>query len=888
MKKPEDQIQNTEQNTEQNTGQDTTQVSLGRRSFLAMGAGAAAAFSLPNLSSLSKGRAGIAATDPALTSPCLNGLVCGATGFPQPYSSPNNLGTPSNLIELDLLPQYGTVNNSSAEIASNVVFRSYNLRGEDPLVREDGASLTPGEQYFKLGPTFTFEASNEDQNTLNLRFINQLPSDDEYVPALNEAGQYTGAEPPSPNTGQKGSPGRPKGFSAANLHFHGLHVSPSSYNEDDQVICGLESRDAVKSSDDMLFFMEPGLNSERIGQKGYRRSDDGYPSHPYEVVLPTFHAPGTHWYHAHNDGSTGLHVVDGTAGALLVKDEGDAVIPVDEDLLWIVQELEGTTLVSNLQVDKGGTKKDVPTDQLVYDCANAPPNYGFTVNGVFQPSMTMKVNELHRWRFLAGTATPRGFMRITLFKIPDTASSGCTYQYTPASGVNPPEGCTLNDDGTSYTCPCTVPNSAPDPNDPTYSLNLNAFLSSLTPTNMNLMAIDGISFYGDPPQSVPWWDMSPANRADLFVQLSEPGNYWVVKQGFTTKGNFGGGNPGGGPGGTQVLGTITVADDVARKKSIPAIIPGEFPTYLQSITDDQLLKNADGSNYVRPVVFAIAEEATGVGCKDYKGNIKNAMPTSRMFVVNDLPYSGDSNDGGPRYTAPLKSDVPIGDQTKPGQSGNKFTAYQPGTFSDPDTTMPETVQIVHLNTCEEWIIYNYSNLVHPFHIHVNPFLLIESHDPNGTTNQDGINRWWDTIGIPAAKFNGTDLQEPGYVRIRSRFWDYWGEYVFHCHILVHEDQGMMQNVYVANDTTNPGYGPFEQVTESLDPNISVGKKIGDPGLPAGCYPQSYPAFQPLVGNQPQYPQQKTTDCLGENGKTCDPPIATSPATPLPAPIPDQG
>jgi FtsP/CotA-like multicopper oxidase with cupredoxin domain len=38
---------------------------------------------------------------------------------------------------------------------------------------------------------------------------------------------------------------------------------------------------------------------------------------------------------------------------------------------------------------------------------------------------------------------------------------------------------------------------------------------------------------------------------------------------------------------------------------------------------------------------------------------------------------------------------------------------------------------------------------------------------------------------------------PGYFKMRSRFVDYAGFYVIHCHILAHEDRGMMTIVEVA-------------------------------------------------------------------------------------------
>ena len=48
--------------------------------------------------------------------------------------------------------------------------------------------------------------------------------------------------------------------------------------------------------------------------------------------------------------------------------------------------------------------------------------------------------------------------------------------------------------------------------------------------------------------------------------------------------------------------------------------------------------------------------------------------------------------------------------------------------------------------------------------------------------------WQDTIAIPALKFNGDGRYTPGRVKIRTRFVDYPGTFVLHCHILDHEDR----------------------------------------------------------------------------------------------------
>lgn len=79
---------------------------------------------------------------------------------------------------------------------------------------------------------------------------------------------------------------------------------------------------------------------------------------------------------------------------------------------------------------------------------------------------------------------------------------------------------------------------------------------------------------------------------------------------------------------------------------------------------------------------------------------------------------------------------------------------------------------------------------HPFHIHQNPFWVsrIEVPDENGNlVNILDKPRWQDVVWIPR---NG------GRVVFRSRFPDFVGKYVNHCHILLHEDNGMMQAVEI--------------------------------------------------------------------------------------------
>jgi FtsP/CotA-like multicopper oxidase with cupredoxin domain len=70
--------------------------------------------------------------------------------------------------------------------------------------------------------------------------------------------------------------------------------------------------------------------------------------------------------------------------------------------------------------------------------------------------------------------------------------------------------------------------------------------------------------------------------------------------------------------------------------------------------------------------------------------------------------------------------------------------------------------------------------------------------------------WWDTLAINQGLTDSTralvlnsagECALPGYFKMRSRFVDFPGKFVLHCHILGHEDRGMMQLVEVSTRHT---------------------------------------------------------------------------------------
>jgi len=93
---------------------------------------------------------------------------------------------------------------------------------------------------------------------------------------------------------------------------------------------------------------------------------------------------------------------------------------------------------------------------------------------------------------------------------------------------------------------------------------------------------------------------------------------------------------------------------------------------------------------------------------------------------------------------------------------------------------------VKLDTAEEWTLqvpdHDHGGTEgHPFHIHVDHFEVISvggSQLPPGTIH--------DTIWVP----------KNTSVVIRLKFLGFKGKSVYHCHILPHEDTGMMQNFLI--------------------------------------------------------------------------------------------
>jgi FtsP/CotA-like multicopper oxidase with cupredoxin domain len=143
----------------------------------------------------------------------------------------------------------------------------------------------------------------------------------------------------------------PHDFNTTNLHAHGLHVSPSGI------------------SDNVMRIMEPGQ------------------SYDIEIAIPSDHIPGTNWYHPHAHGSADVQIASGAVGALII--EGDFA-----DVPEIAAAQERLLVLTEAVFDRFG---------MVEDFATLFPETAarfFAVNGVREPTISMRPGEVQRWRIL--------------------------------------------------------------------------------------------------------------------------------------------------------------------------------------------------------------------------------------------------------------------------------------------------------------------------------------------------------------------------------------------------------------------------------------------------------------------------------------------------------
>jgi len=528
----------------------------------------------------------------------------------------------------------------------------------------------------------------------------------------------------------------PHCFNTTNLHAHGLWVSPSG------------------NSDNVLVAIRPGVSFQ------------------YEYNVPDDHASGTFWYHPHMHGSTALQVSSGMAGALIVKAERVPTADRPGDLDILMEDRDGQPFAEKVLLfqqihyacrDKDGKIKTAGAGATTYwACdpgevgqitaydqfgpkSNWPVSGRFTsINGRVQPTLgEVQAGRFERWRLLhAGVGES---VTARFYKIKDGAPP------VPAA---------------AQQAAWMKENCGGDPL-PFWEVALDWLTRPQARRTTETV-------------------LQPGYRADVVTYFPEAGRYCLVD-------DASGIGPNGGLEARRLLGIVEAAKG---KGAAPA---GDVQAELTA-------------TLVAAAERAIADAGIRKAVVD---DLRDGLKLSRFVWHRTLEDAKDLP------VQQLVFNIAVPQKTDPDQ---KVKFQVDGQVYDPARIDRKLV----LGAAEEWVLR--SNFVgHPFHIHVNPFQIISITDPRGrdvsapgavddyvvpgspvpalppgTGNGDpqypgmkGV--WKDTIWIKnlLAPAPGVDPAPGRYtITVRTRYERYIGEFVLHCHILDHEDQGMMQNVSI--------------------------------------------------------------------------------------------
>jgi spore coat protein A len=147
-------------------------------------------------------------------------------------------------------------------------------------------------------------------------------------------------------------------------------------------------------------------------------------------------------------------------------------------------------------------------------------------------------------------------------------------------------------------------------------------------------------------------------------------------------------------------------------------------------------------------------------------------------MTRDLSLNEESYENGQGFDGPVAALLGTWD-TGTGQP-------TPLLWMDPITENPTVGGV------EEWVMYNLTADAHPIHIHLVQFEVLGREAIGGGTSVAGSNDPlpWET------GFKDTVISYPGEItRVKMKF-DTPGFYVWHCHIVEHEDNEMMRPYHV--------------------------------------------------------------------------------------------
>lgn len=467
-------------------------------------------------------------------------------------------------------------------------------------------------------------------------------------------------------------------------------------------------------------------------------------SFQYEYNIPADHPAGTFWYHPHRHGSTAIQVASGMAGALIIQGTRQPTKNRTGDI----------DLLLTSSANQSFKERTMVFQQIQYGCYIKKPGQ--------EPVLKMDANGA----YICDPGDVGEILNYDGFGPGDWSKSG---RYTSINGAVQPffadakagqiERWRMVHAGVRDSINLKVVKLTGSPLQGQVSaadeqkLLQKSCTGALVPQHQ--IAADGLTLAEIDSTEVTVFQ--PGYRWDTLMMFPEGGQYCVIDDAAAASANVG-----QTPSEPQLLGIVQVA-----------AVSGP----VTSTIGQQLIQSAK---------INISPDMQNAVITDLQAGLK----LSNFVPHQDLPETENKQ----------LLEFNIDTEAKPTRFEINGEPYQPGRID----------RELILGNIDEWILT--SKLAsHPFHIHVNPFQVVAVLDPNGkdVSAEDAVDdfdtskefpdpqyrgmkgKWKDTLWVKNA------MGKSYKVIVRTKYQRYIGDFVLHCHILDHEDQGMMQNVRIS-------------------------------------------------------------------------------------------
>ena len=524
---------------------------------------------------------------------------------------------------------------------------------------------------------------------------------------------------------------------------------------------------AMAAPPDPMAGMNHGGAVERDGSAASNSLSEALPTHPLKMGQ----SPGTHWYHAHKHGSTAIDVNNGMSGAFIIEGKYDDEI----NEKYKAYGPYFTRKVPVMVINQFGVSPNLKSP------GGADRGPDFSVNGRVNPIVTMRPGEVQMWRIV--NSSSRAGVRFS----PSTTINGkpVTFQWRRIAQ----DGVQFNDynyqlpghqnssfllaagnradllvmapacpaPATTCTAPLQVQNEV-DPDNPSVVVNLLTVKVAGTPYSPPMPFMDHAPSF--PPflnditdDEVKGWQTISFETVAQVAPPAQPAIHTINGKKFDGE-----------------VGVSVLLNKVEEWKITNATIGISHPFHIH-INPFQITEVFD-PNVTLP-------SANGTGTIAITSGSATVTGTGTTFTTQLVAGYTITAGGVTGTIKSIESNTSLTLSANAAASGSgAFTYVAPKYVTTQAALLQPTLQC-YLNPDD-------SSTWKP----CNPAVVPSS------KNQI----WWDVFPIPSGingtKADGTTIIIPGYFKMRSRFVDYPGYFVIHCHILAHEDRGMMTVVEV--------------------------------------------------------------------------------------------